>query len=38
MQKKEGVVVNFMGHQAKTKLKPIHFAVKMYERNFDSPV
>ena len=33
---KEGAVVSFSCHKAETKLKPMHFAVKMYERNFAS--
>ena len=37
-RRKEGAVVNFGSHKAQTKVKPMHFAVKMYERKFGSRV
>ena len=37
-RRKEGTVVNFGSHKAQTKVKPMHFAVKMYERKFGSRV
>ena len=33
---KEGAVVSFRGHKVQTKVKPMHFQVKMYEKNFGS--
>ena len=33
---KEGAVVSFRGHKVQTKVKPMHFQVKMYETNFGS--